>query len=273
MVLSMIPVTPLTASAQSDFASAGGSIYEISSAQDLVDFAARVNGGETNANAVLTADIDMSGKSWTPIGADVNKPYAGNFDGDGYTISNLRITTISTSKLDDVPYSFVGMIGYMKGGGVQNLTLNGVVDVTCDFNVSGHTFSGLLVGQMQDSIIYNCKIQGSVKFTVSAVPASLGNLCCASLGGMLGLGQHSIVIGCGNEASVTTAGEYMVAAGGLVGYLSAGYDFPMCLLNSYNTGSVDVYAQNAGGLVGVLTDDAVNNYCSLSSVSNSCADG
>ena len=44
--------------------------YEIGSAQDLLDFAAAVNSGETGANAVLTADIDCSSiTNWTPIGS------------------------------------------------------------------------------------------------------------------------------------------------------------------------------------------------------------
>ena len=42
--------------------------YRIGSYGDLVAFAAKVNGGETNACAVLTADITATGTTWTPIG-------------------------------------------------------------------------------------------------------------------------------------------------------------------------------------------------------------
>ncbi|MBQ4002702.1 MAG: hypothetical protein II600_01865, partial [Bacteroidaceae bacterium] len=58
----------------------GSGVYQIGTAQDLIDFAALVNGGTGGANAVLTADIDMDGKSYTPIGQD-GKDYKGHFDG------------------------------------------------------------------------------------------------------------------------------------------------------------------------------------------------
>ena len=96
MVLSLLPAVPLTASALSTTANSEGRFYKIGSAQDLMDFAAKVNGGETTANATLTADINMSGKSWNPIGADVNKPYSGNFDGNGHSIYNLNINKLAT---------------------------------------------------------------------------------------------------------------------------------------------------------------------------------
>ena len=70
-----------------------GGVYQIGTAQDLVDFAALVNGGTTGANAVLTDDIDMTGIEWNnPIGT-ASPYYSGHFDGQGYTISNLSYTT------------------------------------------------------------------------------------------------------------------------------------------------------------------------------------
>ena len=61
-----------------------GGVYQIASAQDLVDFAALVNAGTTGANAVLTTNIDLNGVTWTPIGNSTNK-YAGTFDGQATT--------------------------------------------------------------------------------------------------------------------------------------------------------------------------------------------
>ena len=64
--------------------------YEISTPEQLMEFAALVNGGNNGANAVLTANIDMSGQNWTGIASDKN--YTGVFDGQGHTISNLTGT-------------------------------------------------------------------------------------------------------------------------------------------------------------------------------------
>lgn len=62
--------------------------YAIADKEDLQAFAAKVNAGENAVNAVLTADIDMTGEDWTPIG-DTNDGYTGIFDGNGHKISKL----------------------------------------------------------------------------------------------------------------------------------------------------------------------------------------
>ena len=62
--------------------------YAIADKEDLQAFAAKVNAGENAVNAVLTADIDMTGEDWTPIG-DTNDGYTGTFDGNGHKISKL----------------------------------------------------------------------------------------------------------------------------------------------------------------------------------------
>ena len=81
--------------------------YQIGTAAELYWFAALVNGelgGETqnaSANAVLTADINCSSITWTPIG--FRYPYEGTFDGQGYTISGLYF--------NDRNVDFVGLFG------------------------------------------------------------------------------------------------------------------------------------------------------------------
>jgi hypothetical protein len=65
--------------------------YEIGSKEDLVAFAALVNGGDTRIKGRLTADINMEGAAAdTRIGTS-SKRFVGVFDGEGHTISNLNI--------------------------------------------------------------------------------------------------------------------------------------------------------------------------------------
>ena len=69
--------------------------YLIGNAQDLVDFSALVNDNSAEnagANALLTADIDMSGIVWTPIGTG-DRRYNGTFDGQFHRIKNLVINS------------------------------------------------------------------------------------------------------------------------------------------------------------------------------------
>ncbi|MBQ0046612.1 MAG: hypothetical protein KBT33_03755 [Prevotellaceae bacterium] len=64
----------------------------ISSADDLKNFAKRVNEGKDDAQfacAVLISDIDLKGEEWTPIGNDKHR-FRGLFDGQGHTISGLN---------------------------------------------------------------------------------------------------------------------------------------------------------------------------------------
>ena len=71
-------------------------VYQIGTTQDLVDFAALVN-DETDgvdnsaASAVLTADIDLTDVTWTPIGNGARR-YKGTFDGQYHTIKNMTLT-------------------------------------------------------------------------------------------------------------------------------------------------------------------------------------
>ena len=103
-------------------------VYQISSAQDLVDFAAVVNNGETNANAVLTADIDMSGvEGFTGIGVARNTLYVGTFDGQGHKISGL---TISLPEKEEV-----GMFHIAGDAVLKNFWLDETCSITGSKNV------------------------------------------------------------------------------------------------------------------------------------------
>lgn len=70
-----------------------GAPYQISTAGELANLAKMVNGGETDENTYfeLTADINLGGKEWTPIGTKDNR-FLGKFNGNGNTIKNLTIS-------------------------------------------------------------------------------------------------------------------------------------------------------------------------------------
>ncbi|MBO5867601.1 MAG: hypothetical protein J6Q54_01675, partial [Oscillospiraceae bacterium] len=213
-------------------------LYKIGDLDDLKAFRDLVNSGQTNVDAYLTSDINLNGEAWTPIGL-AEKPYAGHFDGRGRTISGLSLTGEYTNMA-------IGLFGYIQGAGIRSLKVSGTNSstVTSDSNIIASR--GLLVGTMVDSILYNCLVSGEM--SGSGIVA----------GSLAGLAQHSIIIDCGSTATLNCADLYM---GGLVGYMTAGYDAALCLLNSYCTGNVTHTNTNgyAGGLVGCLFDDAVNN--------------
>jgi len=184
-------------------------VYQIASALDLCTFSQMVNEyGETDACAVLTADIDMEhlSQDFQPIGT-VTNTFVGKLDGKGHVIRNLHISGGENA----------GLFGY-----VGNCTLcNIVFDESC--SVSGQSRVGMLVGNARNG---NIAISGIENHgTVTAVEGMAGAL--------VGYGNSSTTIqvsDCCNIGAVSAS--YNAAA--LVGP-SDGY---AAVVNSYNIGTL-----------------------------------
>ena len=56
--------------------------YEISNYAQLKEFANIVNGGRTNAYAILKNEIICTDNTWVPIGNNTTHEYTGHFDGN-----------------------------------------------------------------------------------------------------------------------------------------------------------------------------------------------
>ncbi|MCC8156696.1 MAG: hypothetical protein LIO54_05420 [Oscillospiraceae bacterium] len=198
-------------------ATLNGSTYEISNAGQLFWFASLVNGDTTqegitvavaDANAVLTANIDLDGKEWTPIGNQADSQslsYTGTFDGGGHTISGLYINNSSSS--------YQGLFGYLRNGKVQNVTVSG--------NVTGNAYVGGVVGADEGGTVTNCGSSASIS----------GN---RMVGGVIGsISNGSTVKYCINSGDVTdcynigeVSGSNIV--GGVVGNNYSGASVSNC---------------------------------------------
>ncbi|MDE6217885.1 MAG: hypothetical protein K2F64_02665, partial [Muribaculaceae bacterium] len=66
-------------------------VYQISSAEELAWFAAKVNGKQPALNADLVADIDLGDYDWTPVGNGTGTPFSGIFNGHGHSVKGLYI--------------------------------------------------------------------------------------------------------------------------------------------------------------------------------------
>jgi hypothetical protein len=97
-----------------------GDIYQIGNAAELAWFADIVNTGtEVNANAVLTADIELADYEWTPIGNNNSTTqFKGLFDGQGHAVRGLYISGTN---------SYQGLIGYVNEATIKNLKVYGEV--------------------------------------------------------------------------------------------------------------------------------------------------
>ncbi|WP_302395264.1 fimbrillin family protein [Phocaeicola coprophilus] len=199
-----------------------GKTYEVYNAEGLKNIAELVNEEwKLGINITLTADIDLKGIDWTPIGKDNNKAYTGTFDGGGKTITGLTVTGSN---------KYAGLFGRIGSGGtVKNVVLEGV-QITSD-NSSGYA-SGVAGNSW--GTIENCSVSGSVSGSFS-------------VGGVVGYQFGGSITGCSSSASVKGTQR----AGGVAGTTNSGATLTAC----YATGDVTVendgtsYAW-AGGIVG-----------------------
>ena len=196
--------------------------YTVTSADGLMNVAELVNGGKTDINITLTADIDLTGKNWTPIGTSFSNKYTGTFDGGGHTIKGLTVTTND---------QFVGLFGSIGNAGtVKNVMME---DVQITSNRSSG-FAGGVAGY-SDGTIENCSVSGSVSGTVY-------------VGGVVGAQWEGSITGCSSSATV----KGMVHVGGVVGQTNGGATLTACYATGNVTLEIDPKKNIAGGgLVGM----------------------
>ena len=229
--------------------------FEISSAEQLRNFANAVNEGNTTANAVLTADITLPiDTNWTPIGNDSNQ-YKGTFDGDGHTITGLSVDIQSDNTI------YAGLFGYIgEGGTIKNVSLTDS-KITCSGN---RVFAGGVCGRNYGTI-ENCYNTGDVSGTGTS---SYGFVYA---GGVCGWNTGTIE-NCYNTGDVSGTSEYgFVYAGGVCGLNDYG-----TIENCYNTGDVSGTSEYgfvyAGGVCGWNTGTIENCY-NTGDVSGTSTDG
>ncbi|MBR3713151.1 MAG: hypothetical protein IKM98_08130, partial [Bacteroidales bacterium] len=174
MTLLLALLTATTAWAQDDITGLtynDGGYYEISDAQDLVDLANYVNGGNNASDKTFkqTQDIDMSSAgNFEPIGSQPNSynptPFNGTYDGQGHAIIGLTVNTSS-------PYA--GLFGLFQGGSVRNVTMVNP-NVTSNCNSFGGKYAGGIVGAIQPGTIENCNV---INPTLNPGRADKGAIC------------------------------------------------------------------------------------------------
>ena len=204
--------------------------YIIATAADLYEFAIKVNEGDNTACAVLTADITLPiDTNWTPIGKDKDHMYNGTFDGDGHTITGLKVDIQSDNTI------YAGLFGYIgEGGTIKNLSLADS-KITCSGN---RVFAGGVCGRNYGTI-ENCYNTGDVSGTGTS---SYGYVYA---GGVCGWNTGTIE-NCYNTGDVSGTSEYgFVYAGGVCGLNDYG-----TIENCYNTGDVSGTSTDGSGYVG-----------------------
>lgn len=231
--------------------------YILSTADDLSWFEEEVEGGDSAACARLAADITMP-DSFDGIGTEAY-PYAGSFDGDGYTVA-VSISTGSTA----------GLFARVSGAVIEDVIVEGSV-----YTSSGSSGAAGLVAYAGDGgvTVSGCENRASIRgsyYIGGIVGCSEGGLSvsdCANTGRItiLGNGRYvggivgrmngaSEISGCTNEGRISGAYNF---AGGIAGYAGGSTSVSDCA----NAGDVSGSFGNVGGVVGYAVDSASVSDC------------
>lgn len=228
----------------------------IRTAADLKRFADDVNGGQRDLNALQTADIDLSGiDNWDPINyADIGTPpFTGIYNGNGYTISHLRIS----HSRGTVYNGLFGLIG--NGALLTGIHLRDV-EIMPDYDEIG---VGTLAGAVRwGATVALCSARGKINASGSG----------SHVGGLVGTNTGTVTR-CRTDVTVTAdetlPGQLSASAGGIAG-INEGLVFAC-----HATGSVTLEGRYkddaaegrlyAGGIAGInyAVNSSANIYCCI----------
>lgn len=236
----------------------------ISSAADMVAFAAAVNAGATtarwqddNGDVVLLNDIDMSAVTdWIPING-----FTGVLDGKGFCLTHINWTF----NMENGQVSY-GLFGTLEGT-VRNLTLgseNGESNIVLSGTAPSEVRAGSFAGQIHGGLLESSTNNMNIHFAGENPPGIL-----VSLGGLVGKSRNSLIggnsraLGSVNYGNVTTgkiANEGNGATGMTVGGICAFIeDADTRIEYSVNYGEVSAPTGRGGGLVGTMTGGVISN--------------
>jgi len=191
-----------------------------------------------------TANIDMTGETWTPIGTWANR-FSGSYDGGGKTITGL---TINASSEDSQ-----GLFGYTAAG----VVLKNIGLAACNINGRGNV--GGIAGE-NNGIVQDCYTTGDITGSFNCVGGVVGynntngivKNCYATgnvahdqfVGGVVGLNSGTVQY-CYATGDVS-GGRHI---GGVVGSSDGQYGYGI-VKNCYATGNVNGTNDEVGGVVG-----------------------
>lgn len=263
------------------FKSGSGSIsdpFVISTAEQLIGFAESVDNGENYLGKyiVLDSDIDLStAGNWDPIGAEgsagknLDKIFAGSFDGCGHIISGLTIHNDA-----DSPYTEEQNVGLFSSisisAKVSNIRLENVdIDVTGQKvvragGITGDITSKAVSGQEGSASVDSCTVSGSVSAKTDAAMVMTGGVVGRASG-------NANITNCVSDAEINSSSNSKIAYGAGIAAMTGNNTY---VVNCAGKGDVTVLTKSgfslyAGGLAGMTNRSIQINCYTLGDI---CAD-
>ena len=233
--------------------------YLINDLEDLIWFRDNVNTYTSDRSnqyvgkyVKMTADIDLAGINWTPIGTNSvgdHMAFMGTFDGDGHTIFNLHVNADGANLGF---FAYTGSYNEAEKAVIKNLNFHNV-------DVSSNS-TGSHAGSYVGGVIANCggnTYVENVNLTGDVYVVGYGYV-----GGIVGHGYPKMT----DSTVVAEDGSYVQAhywcAGGATGYAGEGSTF-----TNITVSGLDVYgALGAAAAVVGLANDNDGQVCKLTNV-------
>lgn len=274
LVIGMIPMTARAETTEEEskkwsdyvaesFASGTGTKedpYQIATPEQFAKLAVDVNSGVPDNNEYhcgeyfeLKNDIDLSGKTWTPIGYgdQSSKPFQGYFDGKDHTVTGLYVDERGNN-------CFAGLFGVAVASTNETVLKNIIIK---DAEVyagnetdesKAHYGAGVLIGSISINggsnanylAIENCKCYGKVDSKMYA-------------GGLIGRSNYGQITNCVADVDVTGSS----CSGGF-----AGFTWDSTISNNQAAGSVMCEGYCGGGFVGYSSSSTFTNNKAAASV-------
>ncbi len=229
----------------------------ISTAEGLAWLSVKVNGlynqtpvSFAGKTVTLTADINLDGCRWYPIGGYINGnwvPFAGTFDGQNHSISNIYVND---------GFSCKGLFGYVNGGSMKNVNMVGgsVASIFSQAGKDGMSASSSAIGGLVGYATYCQEINNCHSSVNVYGNANVGSLC-----GQLETSsteEETVVSNC-SASGIVTGRE---ACAGLIGRIYG----QVVIRNCFATGDVKLSSKGAnpwyrGGLIGHSFYCTINN--------------
>lgn len=260
LICSVLPMQN-TVSAETDWAAEG--YVAIGTASELNNLIRK----QLDGKFYLTGDIVFKesdfekngdyyndGALWLPLGPTYSERFTGVFDGNGYTISGLKIALSSGQENS----AYAGLFGYSSGK-IRNLRM---LNTSIEVKDSTYAYAGAVAGAASGTISNCYVLAGSVAVTNAGVTANAG--------GVVGRMYAGTISKCYNGAAVTANGT-MAIAGGIAAQGNATLDIVA------NQGNITAKSPKgdaySGGIVG-MNDNTVSNALNRGAVEVSAgADG
>lgn len=257
----------------------------------------------TATNCILGADITLT-KDWESVGYGSSNEdglaYTGTFDGNGHTISGLKLTKATFAGLGYAHYA--GFFGRLNGATVRKVTFdspsvtdgaagviagyaenteiencharNATVTGKSEARATAHNTGGLVAETGAGVSISNCTVKGRITSQkVETTNSSNIKGCSGPVGGIVGRAKAEITIsGCHFDGSLTS--EYSSKsnycyAGGIVGDMQSGSgSIEGCTANvtvnsKHYTGGITGYVKAAVTIAGCASSGTLtcDKYC------------